>query len=104
MTDGQRNAAAWLQYAGWSVVMLDTGFVAVHQYLAAAIMATERKTILQQTDDKDVTRSLIRRRTANVEIVKEMLATIDIMEEPAFRENPECSPLRNRIRRKAVDR
>jgi hypothetical protein len=85
MTDGQRNAAAWLQLEGWSVFITDAGFVAVNTFSAVAIMATERKTIVTATDSLDKTVSLVWRRTATLEVIKAMLAKVN---EPEVRHEP----------------
>ena len=78
MTDGQKGAAAWLQNNGWTVVMTDTGFTAVHGYEAMAIIATERKTHIAWTPDKpgDVTYRSEVRKTATVGVVVELLANV----------------------------
>jgi uncharacterized membrane protein len=75
MTDGQKAAAAWLQENGWTVVMTDTGFTAVHQYEAMAMIATERKTMIAWTP-KDTTYRGEMRKTATVAVVSELIANV----------------------------
>ena len=77
MTDGQRNAVAWLQSMGWSVVLMDGGFVATHMYEATAIHATERKTIVMQTEHRTMrTHTVEVRKAATVEVVKAALVEV----------------------------
>jgi uncharacterized membrane protein len=75
MTDGQKGAAAWLQNNGWTVVMLDNGFTAVHGYEAMAIIATERKTNIAWTP-QDVTYRSELRKTATVGVVVELISNV----------------------------
>lgn len=78
MTDGQKGAAAWLQNNGWTVVMTDTGFTAVHGYEAMAMVATERKTNIAWTPDRpgDVTYRSEMRKTATVGVVVELIGNV----------------------------
>ena len=75
MTDGQKGAAAWLQNNGWTVVMLDNGFTAVHGYEAMAMVATERKTQVAWTPG-DVTYRSDVRKTATVGVIVELIGTV----------------------------
>jgi uncharacterized membrane protein len=75
MTDGQKGAAAWLQNNGWTVVMLDNGFTAVHGYEAMAIIATERKTNIAWTPNAATFRSEVRK-TATVGVIVELIANV----------------------------
>jgi uncharacterized membrane protein len=75
MTDGQKGAAAWLQNNGWTVVMTDTGFTAVHGYEAMAMIATERKTNIAWTPNAATFRSEVRK-TATVGVIVELIATV----------------------------
>ena len=78
MTDGKRAAAAWLQNNGWTVVMTDTGFTAVHGYEAMAMIATERKTNIAWTPDApgDVTYRSEMRKTATVGVIVELISNV----------------------------
>lgn len=75
MTDGQKAAAAWLQNNGWTVVMLDNGFTAVHGYEAMAMVATERKTHIAWTPNAATFRSEVRK-TATVAVIAELIGTV----------------------------
>ena len=75
MTDGQRAAAAWLQANGWTVVMTDTGFTAVHGYEAMAMIASERKTQVAWTPGDVTYRSEVRK-TATVGVIVELLDNV----------------------------
>jgi len=78
MTDGQKAAAAWLQTNGWTVVMTDTGFTAVHGYEVMAMVATERKTHIAWTPDApgDVTYRSEVRKTATVAVIAELIGNV----------------------------
>ena len=72
MTDGQRQAAAWLQNEGFVTVETPGGFVAVHGMARMWVHATERKTVAGRSDDYGSTTDEVRK-IAGLETVRELL-------------------------------
>ena len=72
MTDGQRQAAAWLQLEGFTVTDTPGGFIAVHGHARMWVHATERKTVAGRSDDYGSTVDEVRK-IASVETVRDLL-------------------------------
>jgi hypothetical protein len=72
MTDGQRQAAAWLQVEGFTVTDTPGGFIAVHGFARMWVHATERKTVAGRSDDYGATTDEVRK-IAGLETVRELL-------------------------------
>lgn len=73
MTDGQRQAAAWLQLEGFTVTDTPGGFIAVHGMARMWVHATERKTVAGcSRDHSSITEEV--RKIASLETVRELLA------------------------------
>lgn len=72
MTDGQRQAAAWLQNEGFVTVETPGGFVAVHGMARMWVQASERKTVAGSSDDYGSTTDEVRK-IASVETVRDLL-------------------------------
>ena len=72
MTDGQRQAAAWLQNEGFVTVETPGGFIAVNQAAQMWVQATERKTVAGSSDDHGSTTDEVRK-IASVETVRDLL-------------------------------
>ena len=73
MTDGQRQAAAWLQLEGFTVTDTPGGFIAVHGHARMWVQATERKTVAGRSDDYGATTDEVRK-IAGLDTVRELLA------------------------------
>ncbi len=73
MTDGQRQAAAWLQVEGFTVTDTPGGFIAVHGFARMWVHATERKTVAGRSDDYGATVDEVRK-IASLDTVRELLA------------------------------
>lgn len=73
MTDGQRQAAAWLQLEGFTVTDTPGGFIAVHGMSRMWVQATERKTVAGSSDDIGSVVDEVRK-IASVETVRALLA------------------------------
>ena len=72
MTDGQRQAAAWLQLEGFTVTDTPGGFIAVHGHARMWVQETERKTVAGRSDDYGATTDEVRK-IASVETVRDLL-------------------------------
>ena len=72
MTDGQRQAAAWLQNEGFTVTDTPGGFIAVHGHARMWVQATERKTVAGRSDDYGATTDEVRK-IASLETVRSLL-------------------------------
>lgn len=72
MTDGQRQAAAWLQNEGFVVVETDTGFIAVNGSAQMWVQATERKTVAGSSDRYGATTDEVRK-IATEKVVRDLL-------------------------------
>ena len=72
MTDGQRQAAAWLQLEGYTVTDTPGGFIAVHGMARMWVQASERKTVAGSSDDYGSTTDEVRK-IASVETVRDLL-------------------------------
>jgi len=72
MTDGQRQAAAWLQLEGFTVTDTPGGFIAVHGHARMWVHATERKTVAGcSRDHSSITEEV--RKIASFETVRSLL-------------------------------
>ena len=72
MTDGQRQAAAWLQVEGFTVTDTPGGFIAVHGFARMWVQATERKTVAGRSDDYGSMVDEVRK-IASLDTVRELL-------------------------------
>ena len=72
MTDGQRQAAAWLQLEGFTVTDTPGGFIAVHGMARMWVHATERKTVAGSSDDIGSVVDEVRK-IASLETVRSLL-------------------------------
>ena len=72
MTDGQRQAAAWLQGEGYAISEAPGGFIAVHPHASMWVIASERKTRAGMSDQYGSTTDEVRK-IASVETVRELL-------------------------------
>lgn len=79
MTDGQRQAAAWLQLEGFTVTDTPGGFIAVHGMARMWVQATERKTVAGSSDDIGSVVDEVRK-IASVETVRALLGGLKRME------------------------
>ena len=72
MTDGQRQAAAWLQGEGFVTVETPGGFIAINQAAQMWVQATERKTVAGSSDGYGSTTDEVRK-IASQPVVRDLL-------------------------------